>query len=225
MDLKNILEKTEIKSILSEKLLAENQFVFDFTNNNKDLLNIDVSNAVNFSEYIFKQMEINQAKVGIGKYDEDRLIYRKSSLFQGENCRSIHLGIDLFTKPGVEVFAPIFATVHSFALNDNFGDYGPTIILEHNIGGYIFYTLYGHLTLDSIQNLNSGMQFFAGQKFAKIGDYPINGNWPAHLHFQIITDMQGKKGDFPGVANIGEREVLLKICPDPNLILQIAGLE
>ncbi|HMB89916.1 MAG TPA: aminotransferase class III-fold pyridoxal phosphate-dependent enzyme, partial [Rhodothermales bacterium] len=39
--------------------------------------------------------------------------------------------------------------------------------------------------------------------------------------FQVITDMLGRKGDFPGVAPPSEREVWLGICPDPNLLVGI----
>ena len=69
------------------------------------------------------------------------------------------------------------------------------------------------------------MEFTAGEQIAKIGNYPINGNWPPHLHFQLITDMQGKKGDFYGVSSLEDRNHYLEICPDPNLILNIRSLE
>ena len=46
-----------------------------------------------------------------------------------------------------------------------------------------------------------------------------NGGWPAHLHFQIIGDLMGFIGDFPGVAKQSEIEEWLERCPDPNLIL------
>jgi hypothetical protein len=41
------------------------------------------------------------------------------------------------------------------------------------------------------------------------------------LHFQIINDMQGKKGDYPGVSSKKELAFYKKNCPDPNLLLKI----
>ena len=45
--------------------------------------------------------------------------------------RTVHMGIDLFDEPGVEVRAPLDGVVLS--VHDNAGrlDYGPTVILEH----------------------------------------------------------------------------------------------
>ena len=83
----------------------------------------------------------------------------------------------------------INAVVHSFKNNMNHGDYGPTIILEHKITGVTFYTLYGHLSLKSIQNLEIGKRFKQGEKIATLGDASINGDYPPHLHFQIIIEI------------------------------------
>ena len=37
-----------------------------------------------------------------------------------------------------------------------------------------------------------------GQEIARLGDFPSNGDWPPHLHFQLITDLLDREGDFPG---------------------------
>ena len=83
----------------------------------------------------------------------------------------------------------------------------------------VFYTLYGHLSKDSLSNLKVGQTFTKGQQIGNIGNYPENGNWPPHLHFQIILDMLGLSGDYPGVAYHDEREIWKSICPDPSLFL------
>ena len=56
---------------------------------------------------------------------------------------------------------------------------------------------------------------------ADIGNYPVNGNWPPHLHFQISIDMMGERENFPGVSEDILLSVWSKISPDPNLILGI----
>jgi hypothetical protein len=69
--------------------------------------------------------------------------------------------------------------------------------------------------------LNEGQYINRGQEFAHFGEPRENGQWPPHLHFQIIADMQFKKGDYPGVCKFSEREKYLHNCSDPDLILQM----
>ena len=160
---------------------------------------------------------------GIGKYFEERTIYDHSNVFSGNERRIVHLGIDLWIEKGTEVLVPITGKIHSFKNNIGIGDYGPTIILEHILEGIKFYTLYGHLSLESLNNLKIGQKFEKGSTLAKIGNFPTNGNWPAHLHFQIIKDIQHYKGDYPGVSNKIDLEFykrLIMIC----LIHVIFGL-
>ena len=160
----------------------------------------------------------NYNNVGVGGYGEDRYIYRRSSLFDtGKEPRSIHLGIDVWVPAGTKVYAPLDSKVHSFNDNDNFGDYGGTIILQHELEGVVFYTLYGHLSKDSLNGLSEGKTIEQNTYFAEIGDEEENGHWPPHLHFQLISDMLDKKGDFFGVAPPSEKEYYLKLCPDPQL--------
>ena len=164
------------------------------------------------------------ALYGIGGYNEHRTVYARSRVFDGASeadSRCIHLGVDIWGKAGTPVAAPLDGTVHSFAFNDAYGDYGATIILEHQINGAQFYTLYGHLSLADLANLNDGDFIVAGKVFAHFGMPEENGQWPPHLHFQIILDMQGKKGDYPGVCSLLERENYLQNCPDPDALLNM----
>lgn len=156
-----------------------------------------------------------------GGYGEDRAIY-DTPIFNppGEEPRTIHLGIDVFALPGKTVRAPLAGRVHSFQLNDNAKDYGPTIVLEHQPEpGLVFFTLYGHLSLDSLDGLQTGRSVVAGQEFARLGSNDENGGWAPHLHVQIILDMMGKAGDFPGVCRKSDAEYWLTLCPDPSRLL------
>lgn len=74
---------------------------------------------------------------------------------------------------------------------------------------------------DSLKGLVKGRLFKKGERIGQVGRFGENGGWPPHLHFQIITDLMGKDGDFPGVALPSQRKVWLSLCPDPNLILRI----
>ncbi|SKC17045.1 peptidoglycan DD-metalloendopeptidase family protein [Dyadobacter psychrophilus] len=195
----------------------------DFSATNEALLQRDLSETSIFSDFVFKEMLVGNAFVGIGGYAENRIIYRQRKYFNNEagQPRSIHLGTDIWADAGEPVYAPLDATVHSFAFNNHYGDYGPTIILAHTLENHTFYTLYGHLSVASLDGLYVGKNISAHQHFAAIGSYPKNGDWPPHLHFQIIEDIGDFKGDFPGVSSIQDQEYYLNLCPDPNLILRI----
>lgn len=159
--------------------------------------------------------------VRAGGYSEDRSIYTQT-LFapEGEEPRTIHLGIDVFAPAGADVITPLNARVHSSRINEAAGDYGPTIILEHTpTPGLTFHTLYGHLSRDSLKGLKPGTAFMAGEKIAELGTKRENGGWPPHLHFQIILEIGSTKGDYPGVCRRSEAERWLAICPDPARLL------
>ncbi|OIN60257.1 peptidoglycan DD-metalloendopeptidase family protein [Arsenicibacter rosenii] len=199
--------------------------ILDFSAANPDLATLDLTDTAVFSDYVFDKLRQANVLVGVGGYNEHRVIYRRSAHFQQTaEPREIHLGIDLWADAGTPVYAPLDGVVHSFQDNNNFGDYGPTIILEHQYAGKPLYSLYGHLSRLSLEGLYEGKPVKAGETIAEIGPYPENGNWPPHLHFQLMTDMLGLTGDFPGVCSLRDRDRYLAICPDPNLFLGIEGL-
>ena len=171
-------------------------------------------------------MEEAGAQVGIGQYDEARYLYTSSAFATGKHptdeTRTIHLGVDLFAKAGTPVRAPLDGRVFAFANNASAQDYGPVIVLEHEIDRDTkFYTLYGHLSRRSLKELKVGRKVRRGKKFAELGSAEVNGGWTPHLHFQIMLDSLDLGTDFPGVAQSSQRNVWLSLCPDPNLILNI----
>jgi len=182
-------------------------------------------------------MEETGARVGIGQYDEARYIYTSPAFATGDaptdETRTIHLGIDLFAEVGTPVCAPLDGKVVAFADNAGYQDYGPVIVLEHTItpnssprrgegnSSVKFYTLYGHLTRESLKKLKLGQKIKKGQKFAAIGSTDVNGGWTPHLHFQIMGDLLDLGTGFPGVGQPSQCGVWLSLCPDPNLILNI----
>jgi peptidoglycan LD-endopeptidase LytH len=160
-----------------------------------------------------------------GGYAEDRSIYSQK-LFApgGEEPRTVHLGIDIFAPENTEAFAPLDARVHSFQDNTRPGDYGPTIILEHAMNGGAFHTLYGHLSRTSLSGLAPGKMIRAGDRVGWLGAKMENGGWPPHLHFQIILDLKGMSGDYPGVCRRSERDQWLAVCPDPAFLLGLRSV-
>jgi len=213
------------RSVVPFDLGKTGPLVFDFSERNRELGGIDLDDPVKFTAYVFGELRRRGVPVGVGCYDEDRVVYRGRALFGGGGeHRSVHLGIDIFVESGTPVSTPLAAEIHSFANNETHGDYGPTIILEHRSEGVVFFTLYGHLSVDSLAGLRAGGRYAAGEVIGRVGGSHENGGWAPHLHFQVITDMGTWRGDFPGTAAPSERERYLGLCPDPNLILGIPNM-
>ena len=223
----NSLKSAGFHKVVPFNAAKDKLLLLDFTENNTDLTDSILSDTKKFSHYIQDKLSAANARYGIGGYAEHRTIYKRSELFnetkkmgsQDEESRRFHLGTDIWGKVFTPVMAPLGGKVHSFAFNNRFGDYGATIILSHRLANNSFYTLYGHLSLASIKNLNDGDTINKGDVFAEFGITQENGNWPPHLHFQIIKDLQGMKGDYPGVCKFSERETYMTNCPDADLIL------
>lgn len=209
-----------IQKVVGFDVTTDRLLPLDFTASNTELTDEILDNTDLFSAWVNQKLVDQNARYGIGGYDEHRTIYSRSTHFDSdEEPRRLHLGVDIWGPAGTPVFTFYDATVQSFANNNNFGDYGATIILAYEIDGFKFNALYGHLSLASLNNLEEGKFIPAGAQIAKLGDKEENGYWPPHLHFQIIKNLQGLKGDYPGVCKFSEREKYLANCPDPNLIL------
>ncbi|HEX8659711.1 MAG TPA: peptidoglycan DD-metalloendopeptidase family protein [Hymenobacter sp.] len=195
----------------------------DLTDRNPLVAHADLRDTAAFEVVVNAMLAAENATIGVGGYLENRVIYRRSQHFgpgQAEEARSLHLGVDVWIAAGTPLLAPFPARIHSLADNAGFGDYGITVILQHELAGTTFYSLYGHLSRKEWTVLSVGQQLEQGQAFATVGPYPENGDWPPHLHFQLIADLQGRVGDFPGVARPSEREMWAALCPDPNLVLK-----
>ena len=168
-------------------------------------------------------------KILAGGYLEPRILYTSSAYDKignnGRESRSIHLGIDFWLPKNTPVHALLDGEV-VMAVNDA-GDkeYGGLVILKHTTNGLVFYTLYGHLSVTSATKHTIGDLLKKGETIGKLGDYPENGNWAPHLHFQILLSLLDYETDFPGVAYFSQMEVWKSICPDPNLLFKLETLE
>jgi murein DD-endopeptidase MepM/ murein hydrolase activator NlpD len=194
---------------------------FDFTAANQELTPEIIADTVRFTNWVDHKLVEKNYRYGVGGYMEHRTLYSRSELFNNsEEPRRLHLGIDIWAKAGTPVYAPLDGKVHSFRDNNNFGDYGPTIILEHDLNGLTLYTLYGHLSRKDLAHLNEGKTVNKGEQIGAFGNIEENGNWPPHLHFQLMFDMEGMSGDYPGVAPFSQQIRYRANIPDPNLLLQ-----
>jgi 4-aminobutyrate aminotransferase-like enzyme/Ser/Thr protein kinase RdoA (MazF antagonist) len=213
--------------VISENLREGNCVVLDLSVGSP-FLGADPANAAESraTPAIHSLLREAHATVAVGRYNEVRPVYT-SLLFSGssnptDERRTIHLGIDLFVDPGTPVSPPFDATVYALADNQNHLDYGPVVILKHQISdGLEFFTLYGHLSRESLATIHLGDRLPRGQSFARVGTASENGGWTPHLHFQIILDLLDQSTDFPGVAFASQREVFTSTSPNSNLILGI----
>lgn len=226
-DIIHVLKKNQqsFAQVVPFNAAEDKLLLMDFTSTNASLTTEIFDDTDCFSEYVEDQLEDANATYGIGGYGELRTVYSRSKIFDAadpyEEPRRLHLGMDIWGKAGTKVFAPFGGMVHSFAFNNNYGDYGATLILLHQLEGFSFYTLYGHLALTDIEKTTEGQYVNHGQQIATFGKPPDNGHWPPHLHFQIILDMGYRKGDYPGVCKYSEREKYLMNSPDADIILQM----
>lgn len=201
----------------------------DLSDGNPALQSFDPGVTADFSAFIEQQISAAGADYAAGGYGENRTLYAMSPIFSaqgdGSEPRTLHLGVDLWLAAGSSVHAVLPGRVHSCQDNAAFGDYGPTLILQHSLGGRIFYTLYGHLARESLDASPVDRVVEAGDVLGWLGAPEVNVGWPPHLHFQIITDLLDYIGDYPGVCRPSEAAQWLARCPDPNLLLRLPAVE
>ena len=221
--LSSILKSLPSTKVINSDIDYSNYIPLDLSVNNQTLFESNFENVKNFEAFITNFLDENNGQVAYGGYIEARNIYKRSIIFKNDDIpeRNIHIGLDLWINAGTFVLAALNGKLHSLKNNEGTGNYGPTIILEHEIQNEKFYTLYGHLSLESIENLNVGAFYKKGQQIATIGNSEVNGDYAPHLHFQIIKNIENYWGDYPGVCNANDLNFYIENCPDPNLLLKI----
>ena len=164
------------------------------------------------------------ASFGFGRCAEPRALYNNENFAdpdQASGCRTVHLGIDVFCPADTPVYAPLDARVELLAHNNRELDYGPMLVLRHTTdAGEPFFTLYGHLSSSCLDALEVGQELTAGDQIAAVGHPPENGNWPPHLHLQLILDLLDLDADFPGVATTSQQELWCALSPSPACFFQ-----
>ena len=143
----------------------------------------------------------------------------------GRQSRTIHLGVDFWLPEYTPVHAILEGEV-VIAIND-VGDkeYGGLIVLKHQQKDFVFYTLYGHNTPNSVLKHSIGDSIKKGEQIAVLANYSENGNWAPHLHFQLMLSLLDFKTDFPGVAYFKQIDVWKSLCPNPNLLFKVDGFK
>lgn len=210
--------------VIETTIPLEKYLKIDISEKNIEIANFDISSSKEWRKYMNSYLKKYEKELAYGGYLETRNLYDRSVYFNNlaeHKKRNIHLGIDLWCKENTKVVAILDGKVHSFKNNDNYGDYGPTIILKHKIKNEIFYSLYGHLSMLSIATIKVGDAILQGSILGFLGDSSVNGDYAPHLHFQIIRKIEENFGDYPGVSSEEDIEFYKSNCPDPNLLLKL----
>jgi murein DD-endopeptidase MepM/ murein hydrolase activator NlpD len=216
-----LLSGCEASKVIAPHIPYSEYVPLDLSISNPTIQNL--ATAEEYGVFIQNHLEANNGKIAFGGYQEIRNLYQRSSVFKAENTeeRNIHIGLDLWINETATVHAALGGTIHSLQNNTALGDYGPTIIIEHELEGIVFHTLYGHLSEESLKGKHVGDRIAQGEQFANLGLPPINGDYAPHLHFQIIIDMEYKQGDYPGVCSSTTLNHYIANCPNPNVLLKI----
>lgn len=212
--------RTMFPTVASEKVVN-----LDMSVGSTLLGNLSEYNDPEVSEFKLNQFQKHHPKtILLNGYLETRPFYTteafKSEGNNGPQYRTVHLGTDFWVSAKTPVQAPFDGTVKIMHHNDYDKDYGPMLILEHSFKGGKFYSLYGHLSLMSLEILKVGQKVKQGDRIAYIGGSNENGNWAPHLHFQLILDLLGNNENFNGVALPSNVEIWKSICPNPNFIFK-----
>jgi hypothetical protein len=156
---------------------------------------------------------------GIGKYNERRRDMYDHELFNVEGkIRDVHVGVDISAPAETAVYAFDQGFILRKAINSQKGDFGGTILTEHEIEGVRYWILFGHLSHRSVVQAEIGRPFKMGDVIAWIGDRNENGGWNSHLHLQMSRSLPAHC-DLPGVVSEADLTWALDEFPDPRLIL------
>ena len=188
-ELSRLLQKhrNEFHRVIDFAATKETICQFDFTEKNAALGAVGIKDRNHFFQYIQTQLDQSGSKYAIGGYAENRTIYNMDHFTDGKEPRTLHLGIDIWGEAGTKVYAPIGGMVHSFAFNNHKGDYGATIILQHQLETIVFHTLYGHVSLADLAQLHEGQYFNRGEVIAHFGNPPKMETGPPTCIFRSLV--------------------------------------
>lgn len=222
-NMEDFFNQLDCAQVISNEIDYSKYVALNLSSTNIELSNHKLETAQDYEKFIQNYLDSNNAKIAFGGYKETRNLYKRSTVFKNDltDERNIHIGLDLWINEAAPIYAALDGKIHSFQNNTALGDYGPVIILEHTVENFTFHTLYGHLNEDSLVGKEIGQVVKKGEQIGNLGLPPINGDYAPHLHFQIIIDIEGKKGDYAGVCSLNTLSFYSKNCPDPNFLLKI----
>ena len=183
--IKDLLLNIQGAKVIEPSISYSEYLPLDLSVFNKNLNSYKLENVADYELFIQSQLDEKKAKIAYGGYLEKRNLYKRSSVFKNETSdeRNIHIGLDLWINKQATIHAVQDGLIHSFQNNSALGDYGPTIILEHKINEFKFYTLYGHL---SKYKCRAGQRIKRGDVIGYVGS--TGRSEAPHLHYEVHKD-------------------------------------
>ena len=187
----------------------------------------EAPNARGLNYSIAKDLAANDTEIAIGGWGEARPIYTGAAYGRGGPdplgpIRTHHLGVDITTAVGSQLFSPFGGTVWAVGYAPGPLDYGGYLILEHALpSGTKFYSLYGHLAPESLTHLSAGTAINTGEPIGKVGNYDENGGWWPHVHLQLLTEEPLLEATPPGACEIQFWPAASALYPNPAALLNL----
>jgi len=216
ISISDLLESREnIAPLFPLEILGTPPIRFDLSRHNPALRPFSLGRL---KSYIIDAFDTTTFQWGYGGLGEGRDVdIPKAMLNDSHMEEGVHLGIDLWLPSHTPIFAPMAGTI---TLVHSDSQSGVTIITEHRIADTMFHILLRRISRKSIDAYNEGMKVRYGDQIGTVGGEDENPVLPPHIHLQIIADLQNKKGDFPGVAKLSDKEKYLALCPNPEPLLK-----
>ena len=183
---------------------------------------IDPKLAENRQKFNDQFLELSKKRYLIGRYAEDRIEMLRGSSIEKEG-RTLHLGIDIFSKDLEDVYSPYDGVIVRIGREPGSHSYGHYVIVKHETEGLVWYSFFGHLS----KNLPKLKSVIAGEKIATLGDFvdDENGGWSRHVHYQILMNLPDE-GETPiGYSTKKKLKENEDLFPDPNIVLRIPALK
>jgi 4-aminobutyrate aminotransferase-like enzyme/Ser/Thr protein kinase RdoA (MazF antagonist) len=154
----------------------------------------------------------------VGRYGEDRSIYDADT---GSERRTLHHAIDVYAPAGTPVLAPLPGRIAMIGNDTSIDGFGGIIVLEHEPGTpHRFWTFYGHLAPASLADKDIGATVEQGDAIGVLGVPEENGNWPPHVHMQLMTALCFDRAEaIIGLSLRSQWDLWESIFPNPNGIL------
>jgi len=186
----------------------------------RELMSME-GDSVKINDWFDKVIKESGKSWAMGSYLENRELILSQYEHMSIGKRYYHLGIDICAPAGTPVYAPLLGVVEDADYEPGTGNYGGYVILRHEIGEVEpFYSLYGHMSLDSLPEKGSFIK--AGEEVALIGDLQENGGWNHHTHIQIITSKGKERGFFfKGYCSESDLKEIEELCPNPMSLLTV----
>ncbi len=213
-------KQAELHCIASPELQALGSARIDFAAGDPATHSLNISEPEIVQPFIQQTLQERNLGFLYGGYNTERVTYHSDLFAPTTEPRNIHLAFDIWLPPETPLHSPMPATVFSVHNNNYHLDYGPTVILQHELNGLTFWSLYGHLQTRTLEHIRVGQTLKVGEQFAWVGYSHENIGWTPHVHAQIITDLLGNTVDFPGLCSKSTREFYTTICPDAGYLFR-----